>query len=65
MELDKFKTIDLLAEIIRREKLSDAPIKTSRSSNHKEVIIGIGNDEVANIIIHDDALIELNKMTGG
>lgn len=64
MNLDKFKTIDLLAEIIRREKIRDAPIKTSRSSGHKEVIVRIGNDEIANIIIHDDALVELNKMTG-
>lgn len=64
MNLVEFDTTALLAEIIRREKLVDAPVKIQLAQGHKEICIGIGKDDVANIIIHKDALTQLNKING-
>lgn len=61
MYLNKFSTISLLKEIIKRGKLQQAPTKQTRTNDHKILTIGIGCDHVADLIIHDDALKELNK----
>lgn len=55
MTLEQYTDLELLAELVRRNGRSQAPVKTIRSADHSETIIGIGKDHVANIIMENEA----------
>lgn len=66
---DKAKTIDLslatdeqlLREIIRRNPVTRGPTKSLHAKTIREVIIGIGNDHIATILLHQDDVEALKK----
>jgi hypothetical protein len=47
---------ELLFELIRRNKVLPAPVKKSFGTEHAEVVVGIGNDDVAWMQIDADSL---------
>jgi len=51
---------DLLSELIKRNELATAPAKSTYAAGHYRVLIGIGRDETASIVIHDEGLEFLN-----
>ena len=51
-----FTDLELLAELIKRNVPMEAPRQTTRSPGYSQSIVGVGNDEIATIEIHDDAL---------
>lgn len=52
------KTIVIPADSV----LEEAPKRIILSENHYELIIGIGNDEHAKLIIHEDAIKALRNI---
>ena len=61
-ELSEYTDEQLLSELISRNKPSKAPSKISLASTALESIIGIGSDNTAFIILHDDDVIALSGM---
>lgn len=57
-------TIELLAEILKREKPGNGPYKISFGEIPLESIVGIGNDNTARIIIFKDDRQALMDITG-
>ena len=49
----------LLREILIGGQLLPAPTKTTRTPDHQILTVGIGSDNYATIIIHDDAIKEM------
>lgn len=56
--------MSMLSKLIRENGFSAAPTKTERHTPHIECLIAIGNDHTASIIMDEDALEELYKLTG-
>lgn len=52
---EKMKTKKLLRKLIRKGYVGPSPKKTEYVAPHKEIIIGIGNDETARLIMTDVA----------
>lgn len=55
-ELKDFPDIQLLKELIRRNGFSDAPTKVTRQGEWSSVLLAVGKDETAEIILTGDAL---------
>lgn len=56
LELKEVSTVELLREIMSREKLSEGPETRTFVSRHIEAIVGIGKDHIATISVDEDAL---------
>jgi len=54
--LKEISTENLLKEILSREKVSDAPVKTTYGEGMKIFTVGIGNDEIATVSIHAEGI---------
>jgi len=55
----------LLTMMVEGKQCSQAPTKQTRTPEHRSYIFGIGSDNYAELIIHEDAveaLKELNKL---
>jgi hypothetical protein len=62
---DKFSDYtdeDLLLELINRNVMFEAPKKKERFVRHYEVIVGIGDDNTASIILPQDSLFKLREI---
>jgi hypothetical protein len=57
-----FSEIQMLRELIRRGKIQEAPNKMVFHAPYSSVLVGIGKDHYADIIIADDAIEELERM---
>ena len=53
--MEKFSDEELLLELIRRNDLRPAPTTTGRNKDHSEIIVGIGQNHVASIVMENDA----------
>jgi hypothetical protein len=62
--LANYTDVELLREMIKRSKLAPAARVSTRCSPHSSAIIGIGADHIAEIVIAEDALVELNTPVG-
>ena len=56
VELKMFSENELLAYLIAKNKISEAPSKIELYTEHKEITLGIGNNHVAQLIISKEAL---------
>lgn len=54
---------DILMELIERNKVNPAPNKKQFNTPHSEIIIGIGNDDVAYIQLDNESLKTLKTLT--
>jgi len=54
--MNEYTTEQLLAELIKRCKISEAPRKILLSDGHKTITVGIGKDDYATIVIHNDGM---------
>jgi len=52
----------LLAALLRKQQLAEAPVAVRRSRDFKEAIVGIGKDFHATVTLDDDAYAELQKL---
>jgi hypothetical protein len=64
MKLKSYTTVQLIAELISRNKVVDSPRSTSYGYGMRIIDIGLGKDEIATISIHDNG-IEYLKNYGG
>ncbi len=64
MSLKAFTDIQLLAELISRNKFDLAATKTQRHGVHYESIVAIGKDNTAFITLTDDGMKELVNING-
>jgi hypothetical protein len=62
--LANYTDVELLRELIKRSNLGPAAKVSRRASPHSSAIIGIGADHIAEIVIAEDALVELNALVG-
>jgi len=62
LKVKMFSDNVLLAYLIGKNKISDAPKKTEYYTKHKEIIIGIGDDHIASLTLDEDALEALYKL---
>lgn len=56
--------LEALTTLLQQNKLSAAPYKTVRTGKHYDVVIGIGRDHIANLVIDSEALDKLKQLTG-
>lgn len=61
-ELKDYSDTQLLKELIKRGNVQEAPTVTRRGIPHSSVLVGIGADHYADIVIANDSLVELEKL---
>jgi hypothetical protein len=54
--------IQMLMALIQRGKIQEAPKKITFAVPHSTILIGIGKDHFADVIIDNDAIEELEKL---
>ena len=64
LKLEDFNDTVLLGVLLGRNEITQAPVKTQREGVWYQVIIGIGDDEVAYLTLTDDALEVLKTIIG-
>lgn len=57
--LSDYSEEQLLHELMTRKEVMPAPVKTTRYTKHYCVMVGIGNDHFAEIVLDVDAYSEL------
>ena len=62
MDLDKYSTVVLLKELLKRNELSSAPTITRRAGKHFEALIAIGADNTCHLTMSDDDYEALNAL---
>ncbi len=60
-----FSELQMLRELISRGKIQEAPKRMTFAVPYSSVLVGIGKDHYADIIIADDAIAELERMFEG
>jgi hypothetical protein len=60
-----FSELQMLRELIRRGKIQEAPRKITFAVPYSSVLVGIGKDYFADIIIANDAIAELEQIFDG
>ena len=56
LELKEFTTVELLREIMSRERIAPGPFRREFVSPHVEAVVGIGKDHTATISVDEEAL---------
>ncbi len=56
LELKEVSTVELLREIMSRERIAPTPSRREFASPHVEAIVGIGKDHYATVTVDEDAL---------
>ena len=62
MELQEATTEQIITELIKRNGTIDAPRETKYFTSHKEVLLEIGKDETAHLILDKEAVDEVCKI---
>ncbi len=62
MDLDKATDLDLLRELVRRNKKQTAPALIELHSRHYSILVAVGADETADIIMAEEAMTALFAM---
>ncbi|WP_163557574.1 hypothetical protein [Halomonas sp. NO4] len=60
MALSEYTDIELLRELLSRNRLQPTPYHRIFASPHQEAVVGIGADHTADITLDEDALALLN-----
>ena len=63
-KLSAYSDLVLLAELLKRNHESPCPKKVQRQGDWHSYLIAIGNDEIAEIVLTDEARKELEMMEG-
>jgi len=63
-KLSAYSDLALLSELLKRNHESPCPTKVQRQGDWHSYLIAIGNDEIAEIVLTDEARKELEMMEG-
>jgi len=57
------KNIEIVADLIKRHKMLQAPVKSEYYGTWYEITIPIGKDHTATLLLSDDAMNEIKRVT--